>query len=432
MSKQFPFNIITKPVGSLCNLRCDYCFYLKKESMFQAKTLAEYEITKDALDKYISDYIRSQPEGTREINFVWQGGEPTLLSVEFYKTIVTLQKKYSRAGMNISNSLQTNATLLDDGKIIFFKDNNFLIGVSIDGPEDLHDLYRRDASGNGSFKMVMRGIELLQKYNAEFNTLTAVNNFNSKAPERVYKFLRETGSNFFQFIPIVEPVYDGTSDEMVKPDFPGPEFIPGRVSERSVDALSWGNFLVEVFKCWASQDIGGIFVQHFDLFLGIYMGYPPSLCSHSKNCGKAMAMEHNGNLYSCDHFVFEENYLGNIFENELKDLVTQDLQITFGEAKYKSLTEECRRCPFLKLCWGGCLKDRIVKTKSGFQNYLCSGYLNFFQFSFPYFQAMATALSRKIPASEYRMFIDKKIYSGVKRNEPCPCLSGKKFKNCCG
>jgi len=430
-----PFHIMAKGIGPLCNLRCDYCFYLDKKEMFSSgsQEASRFVMTGEVLEAFVKGYMESQPEGTGEIHFTWQGGEPTLLPLDFFRSALALQKKYRRPGMKVTNSLQTNGTLLDDEKARFFRDSGFLVGISIDGPEELHDAYRRDAVGNGSFRRTMQGLEILRKHGVEFNTLTVVQNLNSRQPETVYRFLKETGSRYLQFIPAVEPVYNpGPGHLSGRPDFPGPEFLPGRVSGRSVVPEDWGNFLIRVFRIWAAADIGKVFVQHFDDFLGQYLGWPSSLCVHSSRCGNALAVEHDGGLYSCDHYVFPENYLGNLINEGIPVLLSRELQETFSRAKSAALTAECRACPYLNLCRGGCLKDRIQKTADGYQNYLCRGYLGFFRFSEMYFRAMGAALSGKRLASDFREFLPPLAPLNPQRNDPCPCLSGRKYKNCCG
>jgi len=417
-SLAYPFNFITKPIGPLCNLNCSYCFYLSKDELFHHENRKDYAMSPEILELYTKQYIQSQPEGTKELIFSWQGGEPTLLSMDFYKMALDLQKKYNPGNMTISNSLQTNGTLITDEMAQFFKDNNFLIGISVDGPEKLHNKYRMDRAGKGSFARVMAGMEKLKKHNVDFNTLTVVQNDNSRHPEEVYEFLRDAGSGFIQFIPIVEP-----ETKAGKPS----------VSEKTVPSLQWGEFLTKVFQNWLQNDIGNIFVQHFDLTLAQYMGEPASLCVHSKYCGKAMAMEHNGNIYSCDHFVTPENFLGHV-TSPMTETAGSEKQRTFGKNKFDALPQECLECQFLPLCYGGCPKDRLIKKNSGMQNWLCEGFQYYYQKTYPVYLAMSSALRNREHASHYRKFlhIPPEYIKGISRNEPCPCLSGKKYKNCHG
>ncbi|MBI9104019.1 MAG: anaerobic sulfatase maturase [Spirochaetales bacterium] len=432
----FPFHIITKPTGPLCNLHCDYCFYLTKEEMFPGEGGKDFVMSDETLEAFTKGYIEAQPDGVAEINFAWQGGEPTLLGNDFYQKALDYQKKYGRAGMNISNSIQTNGTLIDDDRAMFFKDNDFLIGISIDGPEELHNKYRKDRNRKGSFHLVMKGLETLQRYNVDFNTLTVVQDDNSGHPEAVYDFLKGIGSEYLQFIPIVEPVYRSESPAGVDVpgpgSVPGPSIKPGKFSSRSVSSEGWGNFMTRIFRRWAARDIGKIYVQHFDMILGRYMGMPSSLCVHAETCGNAMAIEHNGALYSCDHFVFPENYLGNVLQNSVTDMASGEIQTRFGENKRDGLPDECRKCIYLPLCRGGCPKDRIIKRPTGNLNMLCGGYYELFEYTRPYMEAMAEALKNRMPADRFRDFLPPAAAFKPERNDPCPCLSGKKYKHCCG
>ncbi len=415
---EYPFNIITKPIGPLCNLRCAYCFYLTKEELFPHEKKKEFIMSPEIREEYIRQYIQTQPEGTREVVFGWQGGEPTLLGTDFFTEILRLQKKHNIRNVEIRNSIQTNGTLITDEMARFFKENDFLVGISIDGPEILHNKYRLDRAGRGSFTQVMGGMEKLKKHNVEFNTLTVVQDDNSQHPREVYQFLKESGSGYIQFIPIVEPHYG-----------PGKKLA----GERSVEPLQWGKFLTEVFQQWLISDIGKIFVQHFDLTLGQYMGQPSSLCVHSKYCGKALAIEHNGDIYSCDHFVRPENYLGNI-RDPLADMASSEKQVAFGMSKYDALPKECLACPYLPLCSGGCLKNRLVEKTGGKQNYLCQGYRYYYEKTSWVYAAMAQALQHREHASLYKKYLrfSPDMLKNINRNDPCPCLSGKKFKNCHG
>ena len=433
-----PFHVLCKPIGAICNIRCEYCFYLEKESLYPRGE--KFRMTEDVLEKHVQQYIAGQPEATAEVNFAWQGGEPTLMGLDFFRKAVELQRKYSRPGMQVTNSFQTNTTLVDDEWAEFFRENRFLIGVSIDGPEHLHNRYRKDRSGKGTFDKVMAGLEYLKEHKVEFNTLTVVQRSNGDHPGEVYDFLRGIGSKFFQFIPIVE--------------IEGPE----QVSERSVQPRQWGTFLNGIFDRWVERnDIGRIFVQHFDMMLGIASGYPSSLCVHSENCGRAVALEHNGDLFSCDHFVNWEDHLGNVNEVSLGEMLDGEKQDTFGLNKRDLLTRYCRECEFLHYCWGACPSDRGARTPDGEPglNHCCEGYRLFYAHTIPYFSAMAECLRRRLPAREFRLFMPDAgkgpSRSGGKNraapaaghpsagaarkarpNSPCPCGSGKKFKKCCG
>ncbi len=402
---------MTKPIGPICNLDCDYCFYLKKEKLFDHKEKKEFKISDEGLELFTQKYIEAHKD-FNEVTFAWQGGEPTIMGLKFFKRAVELQKKYAFKGMKVQNAVQTNATLITDEMAIFFKENNFLVGVSIDGPEAIHNKYRKDKAGFGSFKDVITGLEILKKYSVDFNTLTVVQRDNSQHPKEVYEFLKSIGSTYLQFIPIVE--WDNTTEN--------------GVSKRSVLPEDFAKFMNQIFDLWAIDDIGKIFINHFDMLLGIYVGYPASLCVNAKTCGTALAMEHNGALYSCDHFVDKKHYLGNIFTDNIKDLVFSPEQIKFGNDKYDTLPPKCLSCRYLPLCYGACPKDRLENGV----NFLCQGYYKFYEHTEPYFAAMASALKNRTPVAEFRKFLKFRQKPDVQRNDPCPCLSGKKFKNCCG
>lgn len=378
-------------------------------------------MTADILKHFTRQYISSQPESLSELHFSWQGGEPTLLGVEFFKQAVKLQKKYARPGMKILNSLQTNGTLLDKEWGIFLHDEAFLVGLSLDGPEKIHNRYRRDRQGNGSFAATMRGLEILLKHKVEFNTLTVVNNVNGNQPELVYQFLKKNGSRFFQFIPIVERERESEA-----------------LTKETVGPRQWGRFLQRIFDVWLQKgDIGEVFIQLVDVLLGLYMGLPASLCVHSEICGRAAALEHNGDLYSCDHFVFPKYRLGNILSSSLNELIDGPPQTRFGQAKKSLLPGFCQKCQFLRLCHGGCPAHRFAQAPGGAPglNYLCEGYKIFFKHTLPYFQAMAASLRAGRPAKDYALFRPSASPPPAKppgRNAPCPCGSGEKYKNCCG
>lgn len=409
-----PFHLIAKPVGPLCNLRCEYCFYLEKEALFRHEKHSDYKMSDQVLEAFIQQYIAAQPEGTREINFSWQGGEPTLLPRSFFEQVLEYQQKYLRPEMTITNALQTNGTLITSDWAQWLAKHNFLVGISIDGDEELHNRYRKDKNGNGTFTQVMAGIEHLKTAGAEFNTLTVVQNHNSLYPKRIYTFLKGIGSQFLQFIPIVEPTEKGLA------------------SSRSVFAEQWGRFLNEIFDCWLlANDIGKIYVQLFDVLLGLHAGYPASLCLHGPTCGRAAAIEHDGTIYSCDHFVTPENRLGNILQDDLVACMFQEKQILFGKNKRDALPKICRTCRWLPLCNGGCPKDRLLHQKDGALNYLCKGYAAFYAHTEPFFRAMVSCLQQGVAPAEFRRFftVPKKT---VGRNDLCPCMSGKKYKYCHG
>lgn len=410
-----PFHVIVKPNGAVCNLRCSYCYYLEKSLLYPETQ--SFRMPDTILEELTRQYISAQPEQIRELHFSWQGGEPTLLGMKFFQKAVALQKKYQRPGLHILNTMQTNGTLLDDKWGKFLHDENFLVGISLDGPEDVHDRFRLSPNGRGSFASVMRGLEILNKHQVEFNILTVVNRLNGSQPKRTYEFLKQTGSRFFQFIPIVER--DPT----------------GNMTSQSTGSRQWGRFLIGLFDDWLDKDVGEIFIQHIDVFLGLFMNFPAALCVHSQTCGRAVALEHNGDLYSCDHFVFADHFLGNITEKPLVDMLDGEFQTRFGENKKTGLPQFCRRCRYLTLCNGGCPAHRFAKAPGGEAglNYLCEGFRLFFAFALPYFRAMAESLNAGRPALDYRYYLETSAHRPKPgRNQPCACGSGKKFKNCCG
>ena len=405
-----PFHLLSKPIGPLCNIACDYCFYLEKEEMFGNKVRSEYAMSDEVLDAYVANYIAAQPEGTVEVNFAWQGGEPTLLGTEFFERAVSYQKKYARRGMTITNAIQTNGILMSRERARWFRDHDFLVGVSIDGPEELHDRYRRTRTGGGTFREVMQGIENLVAEGTEFNTLTVVQSDNGHHPETVYDFLKSIGSRFLQFIPIVEPLPEAVA-ERNQGDTSGRagggtsrRRGAAAVSDRTVPAALWGSFLNGVFDRWLAADVGDVFVQHFDMLLGIHAGRPSSLCVHSRHCGRALAIEHDGSLFSCDHFVTQKHRVGSILHDELSAVVDGNKQRTFGTNKFDLLPNKCRKCPYLRLCYGACPKDRIIHTPSGKLNWLCEGYFAFYEHTAPVFEAMARAIANGRPALDWQRF----------------------------
>jgi len=417
-----PFHVLVKPIGPICNLRCEYCFYLTKKEMFAPDE--SFRMTDETLETLVRQYIGAQPDGTREINFGWQGGEPTLMGVDFFRRAVELQKQYARPGMTIGNGLQTNGTLLDDEWGRFLREENFLVGISIDGPKELHNRYRLDARGRGTFEEVMGGLEVLQRHKVEYNVLTVVQGDNAEHPREVYDFIADTGTTFLQLIPIVEGLGDG------------------EVTDRSVGPEPFGRFMVGLFDRWLEREhVGKIFIQQCDMMLAIVMGYPAPLCCHAATCGRSTALEHNGDLYSCDHWVYPENLLGNVATASMAEMVDGEFQTAFGRDKSAKLPGYCRRCPHLRYCYGACPKDRLATTPDGEPGlaYLCKGYRMFYQHSLPVFEKMAECLRAGRPASDYKHAdspappspTPARPQAPVGRNAPCPCGSGKKYKKCC-
>ncbi len=427
------FHVMAKPAGPLCNLDCTYCFYLEKEKLYPGTR--KWAMNDEVLEAYVKQLIESQNVPT--IQFAWQGGEPTTLGVDFFRKAMELQKKYAN-GKEIANAFQTNGVLLDDEWGEFLAENNFLVGLSVDGPKHCHDYYRVDKGGKPTFDRVMRGLEVLKKHEVEFNTLTCVQRHSSKRPLEVYRFLKEIGSGFMQFIPIVErgakePGPDGLV--LVSPDTPA----EARVTPWSVEPEQYGSFLCAVFDEWVRRDVGKYFVQIFDIALEAWMGYDPSLCVFRQTCGDAMAIEHNGDLYSCDHYVYPENKLGNILEENMAALAGSDQQRQFGANKKTTLPAYCQSCSVRFACNGECPKHRFIRTPDGEEglNYLCAGYKKFFNHIDPYMRFMAQELRAQRPPANVMAWVARRDLERAGRksphpNDPCVCGSGKKYKKCCG
>ena len=358
------FHVMTKPRGSICNLGCRYCYYLKKENLYPSSS---FRMDEKTLDLYIRQYIEAQQ--VPEVTFAWQGGEPTLMGLEFYQQAIALQKKYCRPGMQIHNTMQTNGTTLNDDWCQFFKQNNFLIGLSLDGPRELHDAYRVDKGSQPTFERVMNGLNLLKTHNVDFNILTTVHAANALHPLKVYRFLRdEIGTQFIQFIPIVERDNATGNQDGYK------------VTKRSVTGKQYGDFLIAIFDEWVRRDVGKVFVQIFDVALATWLGERAGLCIFEPTCGQGLALEHNGDLFACDHYVEPNFRLGNIHETPMRELAVLPQQQKFGQDKVDTLPRYCRECEVRFICNGGCPKNRIRKTPQGEDglNYLCPGYKAFF------------------------------------------------------
>lgn len=463
-----PFHIMTKPIGPICNLDCEYCFYLEKEGFYdksdadiQAAVAADqaaqvapggglklpggklgtWAMDPGTLDAYIKAYIQAQPGP--EIPFAWQGGEPTLLGVDFFRKVVELQEWYKPEGARISNAFQTNGTLLNDEWGEFLAKHGFLVGLSVDGPEELHDRYRVDKGGKATHARVLRGLGFLTKHGVEFNTLTVVNRLNSQHPRTVYRFLRDLGSPFMQFIPLVERESDLPADERDKHDLAEPPQSTGAggtVTGWSVPSEGWGDFLSGVWDEWIKADVGKVFVNLFDIQLGLWAGMPATLCVFAEECGKAMALEHNGDLYACDHYVYPEYKVGNILQEDLGDMVNGAMMEGFGKDKKRLLPRMCRECDYRFACNGECPKHRFLTTPDGEAglNYLCSGYLKFFRHIERPMKMMVDLLKRHQPPAAVMDLLKEEqararaLRRRVKPNDPCPCGSGRKFKVCHG
>ncbi len=436
---------MTKPIGPICNLDCKYCFYLEKEKLYPDKS--NWRMVENVLERYVQQYISAQD--IAEITFAWQGGEPTLMGVDFFRRVVGYQQKYAE-GKTIKNALQTNGTLLDDDWCGFFKQHDFLIGLSIDGPRRLHDQYRVDKKGEPTFDQVMRGMGLLKKHGVEFNNLVVVNRANQNYPLEVYQFLKEQGSGFMQFIPLVErigesggaldfaepPVLIRTGAGISLPIIANRKLqIANDVAPWSVQAEAYGDFLIAIFDQWVRHDVGRVFVQIFDVQLGIWLGMPSTLCVFGETCGNAVAMEHNGDLYSCDHYVYPQYKLGNVMEMGMREMLDSPQQRAFGTDKRDTLPKYCRECDVRFACNGECPKHRFILTPDGEPglNYLCAGYKKFFRHIDRFMEMMANLLRHRRPATEIMEMLarEERQPREVGRNDPCPCGSGKKYKKCC-
>ncbi|MDR3557685.1 MAG: anaerobic sulfatase maturase [Syntrophobacteraceae bacterium] len=418
------FHIMAKPTGSACNLHCGYCFFLSKEKLYPG---SDFRMPAQVHEAYIRQLLEFHR--TPRVTVAWQGGEPTLMGLDFFRHSVELQNKHRKPGTHIENTFQTNGTLLNDEWCQFFRENNFLIGLSMDGPGELHDFYRKDKGGQGTFERVVRAARLLQKHRVEFNILCAVNSRNVDHPLEVYRFFRdELGVNYIQFIPIVERANETGYQE------------GDTVTDRSVGAGPFGQFLIEIFDEWVRRDVGKTFVLNFDGALAGWLGMAGTVCIFGPTCGLGLALEHNGDLYSCDHFVEPNNYLGNILKTPLIELVASARQQKFGRDKRDTLPRYCRNCDFLAICNGECPKNRFHKTPDGERglNYLCAGYKAFFKHADKPMRTMAGLIRTNRPASEVMAAMAndeeclKTKFANAGRNDLCPCGSGVKFKKCHG
>ena len=391
MTSPHPFHVMTKPMGPRCNIDCQYCYYLEKEKLYPDEK--RFRMSDDVLERYVRDLIQAGVKvGQREIEFAWQGGEPTMLGVTFFEKALALQKQYAPEGVRISNAFQTNGTLLDDAWGEFLARETFLIGISIDGPREIHDKYRRDRAGRGTFNKVMQGLEVLQRHKVDYNILTTVHRENAIRGKEVYRFLKTLGTQHIQFIPIVErKAPDGGLAAAPQVDADPTNVI----SEWSVTPRAYGKFLNDVFDVWYRKDIGKFFIQFFENQVGLWMGRPASLCVFAETCGNALAMEHNGDVFACDHFVYPEFKLGNIMQTPLGDLAWSDTAEKFGKDKRDTLTAQCRSCQFRFACNGGCPKHRILTSRDGEpgHNYFCESYTMFFNHAGERLQNIAARLA---------------------------------------
>lgn len=377
MAEPAPFNIMTKPIGPRCNIDCKYCYYLEKEDLYP--TEKKFRMSDEMLERYVIDMIAaSLVVGQNQVHFAWQGGEPTMLGLDYFRRIVALQEKHRPQGVGITNAIQTNGILIDESWALFLTENHFLVGVSVDGTKKVHDRYRIDRAGRPTFDLVMRGLDHLRNAGADYNILTTVHRANAGKGKEIYRFLRELGSEYLQFIPIVER--RNTAGALARA--PQIDTDHGNlVTDWSVSPRAYGKFLCDVFDLWYRQDLGRVFVQFFETQVGLWAGQPSALCVFAETCGNGLALEHNGDLYACDHFVYPEYRLGNISQTPLRDLVWSDKVHEFGQGKSKSLTAQCRACSYRFACNGGCPKHRILATRDGKpdHNYFCESYTMFFQ-----------------------------------------------------
>jgi uncharacterized protein len=393
-------HVVAKPIGPLCNLNCEYCFYLEKQALFGASE--KYRMTDEVLSRFIANYINSQP--TPVVEFVWQGGEPTLLGIDFFKKVTALQRPFARHKA-IMNSLQTNGILLTDEWCDFLKKHGFLVGISLDGPKAIHDFYRHDPRGDGAFDKVVRGLKLLQKHKVEYNVMACVARNTAVHPLDVYRFFKEAGVEFIQFTPIVERLPDIRSSQLglrlAGPAFMHKKELRNEVTPWTVIPEEYGDFLIEIYEEWVRHDVGKVFVMNFEWALNAWIGNPSPVCIHAEQCGQSLVVEHNGDVYACDHCVYPEYKLGNILTDALSDLVNKSLQSGFGAVKHRRSPRQCRECKVLAACRGGCPKHRFARAYDGEPglHYLCSGYRKFFLHIRKYLNAMTTLLENDLPAS---------------------------------
>ena len=407
------FQVFAKPAGSVCNLQCRYCYYLKKENLYRKGK--PFRMPGDILEQYIVQHINASEAPV--VGFAWHGGEPTVLGVDYFRKIVALQRMHQPVGRQIRNGIQTNGTLLDEDWCHFLAAEGFGVGLSLDGPKELHDLYRVSKKQEPTHEQAMRGYALLQKHRIPFDILCVVHDQNVRHPTEVYRFFKQIGTRYLGFLPLVEFQPDGRA-----------------VSDRTVPAEAFGDFLCTIFNEWLSQDIGRVKVQIFEEAIGTAFGQDHALCIFRKTCGDIPVIEHNGDVFACDHFVDMEHRLGNIRETSLVEMLDGTSQRAFGQAKLDGLPFVCKNCEVLAMCNGGCPKDRFLRTPDGEGglNYLCTGYKRFFNYCRPFIAELSAlwqqhAEGQKLPVPDEVTRIPPK----TGRNDPCPCGSGRKYKRCC-
>jgi uncharacterized protein len=428
------FHLLAKPTGAVCNLDCSYCFFLSKEMLYPG---SRFRMADELLEAYIRQLVEAHAR-VPEVTIAWQGGEPTMMGLEFFRRSIELTDQYLQPGQRAAYTIQTNGTLIDEEWAAFFKENDFLVGISIDGPQELHDAYRVNKGGKGSFEQVMRGLDHLRAGEVEWNALTTVHAKNGDRGLEVYRFLRdECGARFVQFIPIIERVAEADEDGTVPwtswRDRPLYVQEGKRVTGRSIGGEQYGRFLIDVFEEWVRHDVAEVYVQMFDVALANWAGEPPGLCVHSETCGLALALEHTGDLYSCDHFVEPMYKLGNIKEHPMLELVASQQQRQFGLDKRDTLPQYCLDCDVRFACHGGCPKDRFITTPDGDSglNYLCPGFITFFHHIDRPMRFMTEQLRRnEAPSEIMALYASEDAQRG--RNDPCTCGSGRKWKQCHG
>jgi uncharacterized protein len=429
------FHVLTKPTGAICNLDCTYCFFLSKEALYPGSS---FRMTDETHEQYVRQLLESHR--TEHVTIAWQGGEPTLMGLDFFRRTLELVDRHRRPGQVIEHTLQTNGTKLDEEWAAFFAERGFLIGLSMDGPADIHDAQRVDKGGRGTHDKVMRAARLLAAAGAEFNILCTVHQLNGDRGKEVYRFFRdEVGAAFMQFIPIIERA---TPELIAVAEAGWGDKVQGRplytqsgslVTSRSIRPQQYGDFLVDIFEEWVRRDVGSVYVQMFDVTLANFVGAPPSLCIHSETCGRGPALEHNGDLYTCDHFVEPAYKLGNIGQTHMLELVASPQMQQFGLDKRDRLPRACRECEVRFTCHGGCPKDRFHDDAYGEPglNYLCAGFKRFFGHVTEPMRKMGSLLQQGRPAAEI-MYAYATADAARGRNDECSCGSGRKFKRCHG
>ena len=411
LTRSAPFHLLAKPTGPICNLDCEYCFFLSKEALYPGD---RFRMSDELLDTYLRQFMEANPDG--EITIAWQGGEPTLMGVDFFRRAVALAERYRRPGQQVQHTIQTNGTLLTDEWCELLAEHRFLVGISIDGPPALHDRYRVDKRGEPTSAKVLAGLQRLRDHDVDVNVLCTVNAANQGHPLEVYRYFRDDlDLQHIQLIPIVERDNETGFQE------------GDTVTARSVDPMAWGAFLCAVFDEWVGRDVGTVFIQMFDAALASWLDLPATICIFRETCGDALALEHNGDLYSCDHFVEPAHLLGNITRTPMVELVSSRQQVAFGQAKADTLPAYCRSCEVRFACNGECPKNRFTLTPDGEAglNYLCAGYKAFFTHIDGPMRLMADRLRQGGFADEVMA-----VLAGAPRNDPCPCGSGRKAKHC--